>query len=131
MIQVGDIIIIEEYKDINGETVTQHPLIVLNTSGGKIEGFDFNLIGCFMSSFKNVSHKRSVLSHDSNLPVTVNDGVEKEGFIKADVIHYFEINNLRYYLVGSISKDIYDKLIQLLNLLDDQNRLKINLENIN
>lgn len=130
MIKLGDIILIEEYLDDNGEMVSAHPLIVINTEGGKISGLDFDFIGCFMSSFKNSNHKSRVLKHDSNLLVTVEDGVDRDSYIKADVIHYFDSSKINYIFVGELTQDLYDLLLKVIRMLSEENRLEINTNNL-
>lgn len=130
MIKAGDIILVLSYKDVNGQIVSAHPLVVVNTKGGEIEGLDFDLIGCFASSFKSASHKSSSLKYDYNIAVTPADGVAKEGVIKANVIHYFKQNKINFVHLGELSEDVYNTLMDAIMRLSDEGKLSTNKNNL-
>ncbi len=130
MIQLGDIILIDNYLDVNGDNVSTHPMVVVNTIGGKICGLDFDLIGCFMSSFKSPNHRNRISKFKSNILVNVFDGVNKESYIKADVIYYFDSTKISFINVGKISEEVYEELIVVIELLAEQNKLRVNTNNL-
>lgn len=130
MIKAGDILLVLTYKDVNGETVSAHPLIIVNTKGGQIQGLDFDLIGCFVSSFKSASHKSTSLKYDANIPVTPSDGVAKDGFIKANVIHYFNERKIDFFKLGELSEEVYDALIDAIERLSEAGKLSTNTNNL-
>lgn len=130
MIKLGDILLIDEYLDEDGLCVNAHPFIVLNNENGIIEGYAYDLVGNFMSSIKSYKHKVEVLKYNSNLLININDGVKRESFIKAGIIYYFDSKNIRYKHLGNIGEEAYQKLIQLLQLLDETEVLMNNINNL-
>lgn len=130
MIKLGDILLIDEYLDEDKQIVNAHPFIVVNIENGVIEGYPYDLIGNFMSSIKSYEHRIAVLKYQSNLLINIDDGVKRESFIKAGIIYYFDSKNIKYRHLGNIGEEVYQKLIQLLQLLDEAEDLMININNI-
>ncbi len=72
MCKVGDIIIIDSYKDHN-KTISKHSFIVISDEGGKIEGCSYDFIANVLSSFKSDAQKERKLSYPVNFPITHDD----------------------------------------------------------
>lgn len=131
MIQLGDILLIEKYKDEEGTIVNSHPFIVVDNKNGIIEGYSYDIAGNFISSIKNMDHKLEILRYRSNMLIDIEDGVLKESFIKAGILYYFDTSKIKYKHIGNIGTHAYNQLIHLLELLDEAQELTNNLNNIN
>ena len=125
MCRVGDIILIRKYIGEDGTRQRNHPFIVLNDSEGKIEGLPFDLTCSVMSSFKNEEHRKKKL-----LEITVEDGVKKDGFIKANQIHYFQKDKLDYIVVGSVTPELFAELMKLIEELFKDEEILVNTSNL-
>lgn len=60
---------------------------------------NYDIICNVMSSFKNEEQRRKKLSYPGNFPITHNDsavinGNEKDGYIKAEQLYYFNKEKL-------------------------------------
>ena len=130
MCRLGDIILIKEYKNSTGELIGQHPFIVLNDKGGEISGLPFDLTCSVMSSFKSDRHKRNKLKYKENVEVTIKDGVIKDGFIKADQIHYFKKSLIDFSVIGSVTPELFNYLMKVIQELSKENKLRINTNNL-
>lgn len=118
MCSVGDIILIKKFTDENGEVVPVHPFVVVDDQEDKIRGLDFDLVCVLMSSFKNRKHKKDKLKLKQNLEITVKDGVKKDGFLKANTLHYFLKKDTDYILVAKVDDDLLDELLDLIQELN-------------
>lgn len=121
MCAAGDIILIDEYK--HGCTIlSRHSFVVVSDEAGKIKGASFDIICNVMSSFKSESHKRKKLSYGTNFKYTsdVSDviGNDKEGYIKADQLYYFDKSKIKYRKIGALSADVFDALLDFIESLD-------------
>lgn len=56
MCQVGNIIVIKQYKD-RGKIISKHSFVVISEDNGKIEGIPYDFVANVMSSFKNDKQK--------------------------------------------------------------------------
>lgn len=52
-----------------------------------------------------------------NHPFIVLNGVKKDGFIKANQIHYFQKDKLDYIVVGSVTPELFAELMKLIEEL--------------
>lgn len=130
MCRLGDIILVKKYKSEQGRLINKHPFIVINDEGGEIDGFPFDLICSVMSSFKSEEHKRRKLKYKENLEITVDDGAEKDGFIKADQIHYFKKDLVEYDVIGSVTPELFNVLMELIQELFENESLVANTNNL-
>ena len=97
-----------------------------------------------MLSFHNEEHKARKLKYKSNLPikeekVSGEDLNDKEGYIRADELYYFNKNKIQradelyyfnknkiqYKVIAHMDPELLDELVQLILLLHDENKLKI------
>lgn len=124
---VGDIILIKEFKNEDGQVIPIHPFVVVDDQEDKIQGLDFDMVGVLMSSFKNDEHRRRKLSMRQNLEITVEDGVKKDGYLKANQLHYFKKENTNYITVGKVDDDLLEALLELIQTL---NRVIVNTRNL-
>lgn len=130
MCRVGDIILVKEYKGDDGVKQDQHPFIVLNDNEGTIEGLPFDLTCSVMSSFKSEEQRERKLARKENKEITVQDGVEKDGFIKANQIHYFLKNQIDFMVIGAVTPELFVELNQLILELYDEEKIIINTTNL-
>lgn len=118
MCEVGDIIVIEKYKDGDQE-LTKHSFVVIQNEGGCIRGLNFDIIALVMSSFKDEKQKQRKLQYD-NFPIVPSDedltqGNAREGYVKADQFYYFRTDSLEYQVIGKIKEDILSLLFEFIN----------------
>ncbi len=118
MCNVGDIIVIKDYTH-NGIHLRKHSFVILSDDAGQIQSIDYDLICNVMSSFKDEAQKKKKLSYPGNFPIVPEDyedidGNNKSGYIKADQLYYFNKNNIKYTVIGSLKEDIFKLLIEFI-----------------
>ena len=123
MCRVGDIIVIKDYIS-QGRSIKRHSFVVINDQGGKICGMDYDFVCNVMSSFHSPEHREKKLRFKGNLEYdaseeNVKGGHGKGGFIKADQLYYFNESEIDYYVIGTISPGLYNRLMELIASLDD------------
>ena len=136
MCKLGDIIVIKKYIGDDNRTINSHSFVVINDQPSFIEGLRYDFVANVMSSFKNNKHRNKKLRFIENIEIISKDIISnnknnKNGFIKADQLFYFDKNNIDYYVLGRISEYLLNELLTLIILLDKQNKLKQNIENLN
>lgn len=135
MCKIGDIIAVPNFVGDGNNLVGTHYFIVVNDNNGKIEGLDFNVVGTVMSSFKSEEHKKKKLKYEENIEITekegkINNRDLRDGYIKADQLHYFNKKKTNYFVVGQVDGDVLIRLLQRMQYLDTKGNLKQNIENI-
>lgn len=135
MCKPGDIIVVRNYISNDGVKLTRHSFVVLSNEKGNIKGMDFDLVASVMSSFKNAQHKQRKLSFIENFYITVDDyndiqGNDKDGYIKADQLYFFQKNQIDYIKIGKMNSDCFQKLLDLIQLLDKNNKLVYVINNL-
>ena len=114
MCKIGDIILVEKYKD--GNTVlSRHSFVVIEDRDGTVEGLPYDMICNVLSSYKGEKQKQRKLSYPGNFPVSNEDTITNpdnggSGYIKADQLYYFNKNKIDYRVIGYINEDILDLL---------------------
>lgn len=78
-----------------------------------------------MSSFKSDKHKRLKLKYIENIEIN-----KKDGYIKADQLHYFSKSKTTYYVVGQVDGDVLIRILERIQYLDTKGKLKQNIENL-
>lgn len=122
MCKIGDIIIVNKYKDC-GKFISKHSFIVVDDRNGKIEGMPYDMICNVLSSFKNPQQKEKKLSYPGNFPiahddVSTNPNNGKDGYVKADQLYYFNKSKISYRVIGKIEPDILNLIIEFINESD-------------
>ena len=130
MCRLGDIILVQRYQGEDGRLLRHHPFIVIDDNGGEIEGLPFDFTCSVMSSFKDEIQRRKKLTYKENMEITVEDGADKDGFIKADQIHYFNKENIEYMVVGTVTPELFNDLIDLIAELFGEEKIRINTRNL-
>ena len=115
MCKQRDIILIDSYQS-HGCLLSQHSFVVIDDQGGQIRSVPYDLMCLVLSSFKDPTQKARKLRYPGNLPVPVTDvsvpgGNSKEGYIKADQFYYFQKDNINYTVIGSMTEEMFDKLV--------------------
>ena len=75
-----------------------------------------------LCSFHDDKHRKKKLSYKENMlilnnDITIKNGNDLEGFIKADQLYYFNKKNIKYYIVGNINPDVLNRLFMLVMTL--------------
>ena len=118
MCKIGDIILVEKYKD--GNTVlSRHSFVVIEDRDGTVEGLPYDMICNVLSSYKGEKQKQRKLSYPGNFPVSNEDTITNpdnggSGYIKADQLYYFNKNKIDYRVIGYINEDILDLLFEFI-----------------
>jgi len=132
MCRVGDIIVIKNYES-HGKKLDRHSFVVLGIGNGEIEGMDFDMVCNVMSSFHSDEHRESKLRFHGNIEYAPSDenvpgGHGIGGYIKADQLYYFKRDLIEYYVIGSVSPELFIRLKEFINRLDSIERITDNLE---
>ncbi len=135
MCRIGDIIVVKEYIGEDGKKVKKHSFVVIDDNPSSIKGLKYDLVASVMSSFYDEEHRNKKLKYEENLHVESDDIISsnknaKDGYIKADQLHYFDKSSIDYYVFGSISNDLLDELVQLIIKLEVEDKLKQNTQNL-
>lgn len=135
MCKIGDIIGVDKYIGQDGTKIGYHYFIVVSNENGKIYGYDFNLVGTVMSSYKNEYQKKRKSHLEENLDISESEfdlgfRQKRKGFIKANQLFYFDKNNLSYSVVGQVDGDVLLKLLDKIGYLDSKHKLFSNISNL-
>ena len=130
MCKLGDIIVIKEFRNEFDEKVRKHSFVVINDEKNCIEGLHYDFISNMLCSFHDDEHKSKKMSYRENLLIkekTISgDKInEKEGFIKADQLYYFDKNEIEYKVIARLDDESLTELVQLILALNEENKLKI------
>ena len=122
MCKIGDIIIVDEYKD-NGNVIPSHSFVVINDENGEIQGLSYDFVANALSSFKGKTQKKRKLSYPGNFPITPNDTItnphnNKSGYIKSDQFYYFSKDKISYEVIGYMKPEIFNSLIEYIDNSD-------------
>ena len=122
MCKIGDIILVDNYKD-NGCNLNKHSFIVIEDENGTIEGVPYDFICNVMSSFKNAEQKLRKLRYPGNFPISHNDTVTdphntKDGFVKTDQLYYFKKDNINFKVIGNVIPEVLDMIFDFIENSD-------------
>lgn len=127
MCNIGDIIVVNNYRGDDGTLIGKHSFIVINDDEGQIMGLDYNLAAVVMSSFKSQEQKNKKLKYEGNieLPLDVmeNNVLKKESYVKADKVFYFNKENLDYFVLATIKDEFMDELVKIILKLAQEGKL--------
>lgn len=131
MCKVGDIIVVRGYKS-QGKHIHQHSFVVLSTENGQIQGLDYDMVCNVMSSFHSEEHRRKKMGYPGNFEYSATDeyiknGHGKAGFIKAEQFYYFDSNKIDFYVIGNVDADLFNKLLNFINSLEEVEHIIDNL----
>lgn len=122
MCKIGDIILVNSYKHGN-TAVDKHSFVVLSTDSGQIQGLEYNMVCNVMSSFKDNAQRERKLNYPGNIEVlnadtVVANGNGKDGYIKAEQFYYFNRDELDYLVIGNVTIEFFNALIEFINNLE-------------
>ena len=122
MCKIGDIIIVDKYKD-HGKSIRSHSFVDVSDENGEIHGLSYDFVANVLSSFKNEEQKRRKLNYPGNFPLTSEDvdtdpNNGKSGYIKADQWYYFSKDKISYMVIGNMKSDIFNLLIDYIEESD-------------
>lgn len=123
MCKVGDIIVVKNFVS-QGETLTRHSFVVLSTDHGKIQGLDYDLVCNVMSSFHSEEQRKKKLGYPGNFEYSANEenirnGHGKAGYIKAEQFYYFDSSKTDFYVLGNVTQELFNALIEFIKQLTD------------
>lgn len=129
MCKLGDVIVVKEFRNEYGEIVPKHSFVVINDEPDYVEGFRYDFVSNMLCSFHSEEHKNKKLRFKQNLPLqeekisgsSINN---KEGFIKADQLYYFDKNKIEYKVLAHVDAELLDELVQLILELKEEGLLK-------
>ena len=98
MCKIGDIIIVDKYKD-HGKSIRSHSFVVVSDENGEIHGLSYDF---------------PLTSED--VDTDPNNG--KSGYIKADQWYYFSKDKISYMVIGNMKSDIFNLLIDYIEESD-------------
>lgn len=130
MCQIGDIILI--YNAKNKRPVGAHPFIVLDDNNGTVMGlYNYDFIGLLLTSASTEERKEHLKQYAGNFPIAKEDKIvnpnkndNRDGYVKADQLFYFDKRKIRYIHLGRIDSDIFDLIIEFMEELKD-NGIKV------
>ena len=130
MCKLGDIIVVNAFKNEFGEIVKKHSFVVINDEENSIEGLNYDFIANMLCSFHDDKHKSKKLRFKENLEITENNissekANDKTGYIKSDQLYYFNKEKIKYYVLGQLNPDLLDELLQLILVLNNEGKLKL------
>lgn len=132
MCKVGDIIVVEKYVD-NGKTISRHSFVVLSDKRGQIQGLDYDIVCNVISSFKDEEQKKKKLQYHGNFPIKAEDKnitnskKNVDGYIKAEQFYYFSKDKTNYIVIGNLSPDVFNLLIEFIKQLEEIREITCNL----
>ena len=135
MCKLGDIIVVKEFKDENGEIVPKHSFVVINDEADHVEGLKYDFVSNMMCSFHNEEHKNKKLRFEENFPIKeelifgkkINN---KSGYVKADQLYFFNKETIEYQVIAHMEAELLDELVQLILVLNEKGLLKNILTNL-
>lgn len=135
MCKFGDVIVVKDYIGDDGKKVKKHSFVVIDDTPGVIKGLNYNLVTNVMSSFHDEKQRIKKLRYKENLEICSEDIISltknsKNGYIKADQLYYFDKNKLDYYVFAKVDSQLLDELIKLVIELSVEEKLKINIKNL-
>lgn len=135
MCKFGDIIVVNNYIGDDGKNIGRHSFVVIDDEKGKIRGLEYDLVTNVISSIKDDNHRNKKLRYKENLELKDEDVISKyksnkDSYIKADKLFFFNKSKLDYFLFGRISDDLLDKLMDLIEELSKEDKLVNVIENI-
>ena len=122
MCQIGDIILVQKYKD-RGQDLSQHSFVVISDENGEIQGLTYDFIANVLSSFKSDAQRERKLKYPGNFPIDSSDTEtnphnNKSGYVKADQLYYFAKDKLSYTVFGTMKPDVFSELMEFIENSD-------------
>jgi hypothetical protein len=114
-VEVGDIILIANYKD-GDINLSKHSFVVIEAEGGQIQGLEYDVICNVLSSFKDEEQRKKKLGYPGNFEISHEDrnvpgGNDKDGYIKAEQFYFFKLDKIDYRVIGKLNDDVLNNLL--------------------
>lgn len=122
MCQIGDIILVQKYKD-HGQDLSRHSFVVISDENGEIQGLAYDFIANVLSSFKSDTQRERKLKYPGNFPIDSSDTEtnphnNKSGYVKVDQLYYFAKDKLSYTVIGTMKPDVFNELMNFIENSD-------------
>lgn len=122
MCQIGDIILVQKYKD-HGQDLSRHSFVVISDENGEIQGLTYDFIANVLSSFKSDTQRERKLKYPDNFPIDSSDTEtnphnNKSGYVKADQLYYFAKDKLYYTVIVTMKPDVFNELMNFIENSD-------------
>lgn len=122
MCKIGDIILIERYKD-RGKPLGRHSFVVIDDQDGEIQGLPYDMVCNVFSSFKNEEQRKRKLNYPGNFPIAnedtdTNPDNGKSGYIKTDQLYFFNKSKIEYTVIGNLQPDILELVLEFIHTSD-------------
>lgn len=122
MCQIGDIILVQKYKD-HGQDLSRHSFVVISDENGEIQGLTYDFIANVLSSFKSDTQRERKLKYPGNFPIDSSDTEtnphnNKSGYVKTDQLYYFAKDKLSYTVIGTMKPDVFSELMEFIENSD-------------
>lgn len=122
MCQIGDIILVQKYKD-HGQDLSRHSFVVISDENGEIQGLTYDFIANVLSSFKSDTQRELKLKYPGNFPIDSSDTEtnshnNKSGYVKTDQLYYFAKDKLSYTVIGTMKPDVFSELMEFIENSD-------------
>lgn len=135
MCKLGDIIVVKQFKNEEGNIVSKHSFVVINDEPDFVQGLKYDFVSNMMCSFHSKIHKTKKLKYKENL--LVKEGYlsgdkinNKEGYIKADQLYYFNKKRIKYKVIAHMDDELLDELVKIILILHDNNKIKMVTDNL-
>lgn len=118
MCKVGDIILVRKYLS-NGTPLQKHSFIVIDDNNGEIHGLEYDWICNVLSSIKDDAQRKKKLSYPGNIEIKSNNMITnphngKDAYIKADQLYFFKKDKLDYRVIGQVTEEALNDIIQFI-----------------
>ena len=129
MCKLGDIIVVKQFKNENGDVIPKHSFVVINDEPDHVEGLNYDFVSNMMCSFHDEKHKNKKLKFEENFPIkeeliTGEKLNNKSGYIKADQLYFFSKETIEYQVIAHMEAELLDELVQLILVLNEKGLLK-------
>ena len=136
MCKVGDIIKVEKYIGDDGQEVGRHTFVVISEDEDVIEGYNFDFVGCPMSSIKSEAQRQKVEADERLMIIKTNDqngmpaSKYEESFLKTHLFYFFKKEKIQYQVIGALNIDTYMTLLKQLESLDEKELIENVISNL-
>ena len=112
MLQIGDIILIEKFKNLDREEISKHYFIILNNENGDFYGKEYDFSGCEMPSLNEKNYDKKIF-YESNYEVkkefleeSINN---KNGYIILNQQFLFKEEKIEYKKITKMKSEELNK----------------------
>jgi len=125
MCQVGDIILINRFKDARGTEVSRHPFIVVDDAAGMIGGLDFDLVSVMTTSYKGDTDSYNKRFDPGYVHLDASDGMKKESHAFVYDLYYFNLQKIDYQIIGQLETEAFNRVLDVIDEFDREGLLRV------